>query len=253
MICTRFLSKTYRTRKGSTDALKDVSVAIPPGVTALIGSNGSGKSTLMRLLCTLEEPSRGSFTVAGDVIAGKARTSYRQRIGYVPQDVHFVSTMTCKDALSYAGWVAGLNRPQYLARVPEVLSLVELSGTENARVGALSGGQTRRIGIAAALMHSPDILFFDEPTAGLDPHARIEVRRIVERLGTEATVVLSTHLSDDIESLSQHVIALHAGRVAFEGTWDELKSAARQEMEGLTTDDLESALAFIAGSAQRRG
>ena len=162
------------------------------------------------------------------------------------RDVHFASTMTCRDALAYAGWVAGLDRQAYLRRIPEVLDLVELPEIENSRVSNLSGGQTRRVGIAAALIHSPDILFLDEPTAGLDPQARIEVRRLLKRLKDSATIILSTHLQDDLEHVADSVVALHNGRVAYEGAWDRLRDVSTENFSSVSTDNLERALAYVA-------
>lgn len=227
-------------------ALDNVSAQLPEGITTLIGANGSGKSTLIRVLCTLEAADGGSFSVDGERIEGKTRDAYRQRIGYVPQDVRFVSTMSCQDALAYAGWVAGMSRSEYRARIPEVLAEVGLPEVANARVGSLSGGQNRRIGIAAALMHRPDVIYFDEPTAGLDPQARFEVRNLIRSVGERATVVISTHLTDDVDSLADHVIALHTGRVAFEGSWQQLQQHAGPATH--SSDPLEEALAVIAKS-----
>ena len=246
MICTSSLSKTFRSRTGTTEAVKDVSVTFPPGLSVLIGANGSGKSTLIRLLCTIEKPTRGGFSIDGSEIAGRALANYRRRIGYVPQDVHFASTMTCRDALAYAGWVAGLDRRAYLRRIPEVLEMIELPEIENSRVGNLSGGQTRRVGIAASLIHSPDILFLDEPTAGLDPQARIEVRHLLNRLKDSATIILSTHLQDDLEHVADNVVALHNGRVAYEGEWSRLKAVSADDFSSVSTDPLERALAYVA-------
>lgn len=227
-------------------ALDNVSAQLPEGITTLIGANGSGKSTLIRVLCTLEAADGGSFSVDGERIEGKTRDAYRQRIGYVPQDVRFISTMSCSDALAYAGWVAGMSRSEYRARIPEVLAEVGLPEVANARVGSLSGGQNRRIGIAAALMHRPDVIYFDEPTAGLDPQARFEVRNLIRSVGERATVVISTHLTDDVDSLADHVIALHEGRVAFEGSWQQLQQHAGPATH--SSDPLEEALAVIAQS-----
>lgn len=246
MICTSSLSKTFRSRTGTTEAVKDVSVTFPPGLSVLIGANGSGKSTLIRLLCTIEKPTRGGFSIDGSEIAGRALANYRRRIGYVPQDVHFASTMTCRDALAYAGWVAGLDRRAYLRRIPEVLEMIELPEIENSRVGNLSGGQTRRVGIAASLIHSPDILFLDEPTAGLDPQARIEVRHLLNRLKDSATIILSTHLQDDLEHVADNVVALHNGRVAYKGEWSRLKAVSADDFSSVSTDPLERALAYVA-------
>ncbi|MDK6492475.1 ABC transporter ATP-binding protein [Corynebacterium coyleae] len=246
MIRTNSLSKTFKSRTGTTEAVKDVSVTFPPGLSVLIGGNGSGKSTLIRLLCTIEKPTRGGFSVDGTEIAGRALVNYRRRIGYVPQDVRFASTMTCRDALAYAGWVAGLDRRAYLRRIPEVLEMIELPEIENSRVSNLSGGQTRRVGIAASLIHSPDILFLDEPTAGLDPQARIEVRHLLNRLKDSATIILSTHLQDDLEHVADNVVALHNGRIAYEGEWNRLKAVSADSFSSVSTDPLERALAYVA-------
>ena len=249
MIELQTLSKTYRTRGRVVDALDNVSAHLPKSITALIGANGSGKSTLIRVLSTLETADSGSFAVDGERVEGRARAAYREQIGYVPQDVRFVSTMSCSDALAYAGWVAGMSRSEYRARIPEVLAEVGLPEAANTRVGSLSGGQNRRIGIAAALMHRPHILYFDEPTAGLDPQARFEVRNLIRSIGERATVVISTHLADDVNSLADHVLALNRGRVTYEGEWRQLRQAATSAGSSANSSDaLEAVLAYLSAS-----
>lgn len=246
MIETITLTKTYRSAGRHGKALSDVSVTLPHGVTALIGSNGSGKSTLLRILSTIERADQGSFKVNGQLIDRRTLAQYRAQIGYVPQDVRFVSRMKCKDVLEYAGWVAGMDQKACRERIPEVLKIFGLEDLENARVGEVSGGQNRRIGIAAALMHNPSIIFCDEPTAGLDPQARIEVRNSLKAAAKNATVVLSSHLAEDVSTLAQHIVALDHGRVTFEGTWWELLANASDGAVS-TGDELEMCLAYLAG------
>ncbi|MEX3517199.1 ATP-binding cassette domain-containing protein [Corynebacterium camporealensis] len=246
MLVTSRLTKDYRSGSRHKFALKNVSVSFPGGVTSLIGPNGSGKSTLMRVLTTVEKPTSGHFAVDGYAIERAVVSDYRMRIGYVPQEVRFVPRMRVREALEYAGWVAGMSRADYHARVAEVLSLVGLSDKEHHRVGSLSGGQTRRLGIAAALMHQPSIYFLDEPSAGLDPQARIDVRNIIKEIGASATVVVSSHFTDDVAGLSNHVVTLNQGRVSFEGTWEELHQATVASGAGANSvDPLEGALSYL--------
>lgn len=251
---TKGLSKVYKSLRGSVLALSDISLAIPPGITGLVGSNGSGKSTLIRLLTTLEQPTRGEICFHGLPLRNKQRRRYRQTIGYVPQDVRFVPTMNCREALLYVGWVAGLDAKTTRSRIPEVLALVGLANAEKQPTRALSGGQNRRLGVAAALIHDPKILLLDEPTAGLDPQARIQVRNIISTVGTKIPVVVSTHLSDDVTVLADHVIALHQGKVAFAGPWKKLDDLGRMwDMRNAMADPLERALAALTNNHDKEG
>lgn len=245
------LSKEYRGPKGKTHALRDVTVEIQPGITGLIGPNGSGKSTLMRLLTTIERPTSGELRLNGQPITGKALALYRLGIGYVPQDVRFVPSMSLTRSLEYAGWVAGLSRRDCLKRIPEVLQHVHLEHALHQPVSSLSGGQNRRLGIAAALLHEPQILFFDEPTAGLDPQSRLEVREILQGFGKEVTVVISSHLADDIARLSDHIIALDQGGLVFSGQWNDILEIAQSHGgENQSSDPLEVVLGYLAQSTQ---
>lgn len=249
MITTHQLSKTYRTHTGKVTALESVSVSIPRGITGIIGPNGSGKSTLLRLLTSVERPTTGTIELDGQPITGKFKRDYRRAIGYVPQDVTFVPSMTVTQALEYAGWVSGMTGKACRKRIPEALDMVELGEKARSKVGGLSGGQNRRLGIAAATIHAPDIVLFDEPTAGLDPQARVGIRNIIELLGHDSTVVVSSHLADDISRLSKQIVALRRGAVAFTGEWDELLHAAKNSEHAIdSSDPLEIVLGFVADS-----
>ncbi|HCJ69471.1 ATP-binding cassette domain-containing protein [Corynebacterium casei] len=243
------ITRIFSGVSGKKVALDQVYATFERGITTLIGANGSGKTTLLKILATIDSPTSGTLQHNGETIGFKSSEDYRDCIGYVPQDVRFVSGMKCDEALAYAAWVSGMSRSQAQPRIPEVLQLVGLSLKAKEKVGSLSGGQNRRLGIAAALIHRPDILFLDEPTAGLDPQSRLEIREILQALAQQATIVISTHLIDDVEGLSQKTLALHEGRAVFHGTWHELSAAAATDNSLNSSDKLENALAFVSQRA----
>lgn len=249
MLRAQRLTRYFSSIGGKKRALECVTAYFDTGITTLIGANGSGKTTLLKILATIDSPSSGTLEHDGSAVNFKLAEKYREHIGYVPQDVRFVSGMNCEEALIYSAWVSGMSRTNILPRISEVLDLVGLLSKRKERVGSLSGGQNRRLGIAAALIHDPDILFLDEPTAGLDPQSRLLIRKILHNLAPHATIVVSTHLIDDVESLSQNTLVLHEGWAAFHGTWDELLLSAQDFAESVglqSSDKLEIALAYVS-------
>ncbi|MDK8511126.1 ABC transporter ATP-binding protein [Corynebacterium bovis] len=149
---------------------------------------------------------------------------YRRSVGLVPQNVSFVPSMTCEETLEYIGWTYSMTRSAARARGRELLEAFELTAKAGQRTRALSGGQLRRLGIAAALMNRPALVFLDEPTVGLDPEVRVEVRKVIRAVSREASVVMSTHMVEDLRFIDGTVAVLAAGSLAYVGTWDDLSS-----------------------------
>ena len=215
-------------RYGRTHALREVDLALAPGVTGLLGPNGAGKTTLLRILATVLAPSDGRVRVL-DLDPGEPqqRTEVRRRLGYLPQELGFPSGFT---AFAFVDYLAVLKEwtdaEARHAEVRRVLELVDLAGLSAKKVKALSGGQRRRLALAQALLGSPALMLLDEPTTGLDPEQRASLRGVLAEAARTSTVLLSTHQTEDVAALCERVVVLDAGRVCFNGTVRELLQRA---------------------------
>ncbi|MFV2117801.1 ABC transporter ATP-binding protein [Streptomyces sp. Act-28] len=205
--------------------LRDVSWTVEPGVTGLLGPNGAGKTTLLSLMVTLAKPQQGRVLIGEhDVTRAAGRRLARRLLGFVPQRFSLANELTVSDTVSYAAWVNGLPRRECAEAAARAVDLVDLGALADRKVRTLSGGERQRVGIAAALAHDPRVLVLDEPTVGLDPGQRLRAREVIARLGEGRTVVLSTHLVEDISHLCKRVGVLAGGRIAFDGTFTELEA-----------------------------
>jgi ABC-2 type transport system ATP-binding protein len=191
------------------EALNVDSLRVSAGVTALIGPNGAGKSTLLRCVATVLEPTRGHVVWGDSLDLPEARL----RLGYLPQTVRFPPRFRVVDAVRYAGWCHGLPSAEAWAAAEEALEVVDLLDVRHRRVHRLSGGMRQRLGIAQAIVHRPTLLVLDEPSSGLDPGQRETFRSLLRRLGHGATVLVSTHLVDDVAAVADRVLFLNAGRI----------------------------------------
>ncbi len=205
-------------------ALAPTTLTIDTGITGLLGPNGAGKSTLLSLLATRRAPSSGRLSVLGhDVRASEGREHVRTRIGYLAQRYPLVGSMRVLDTLAYAAWAQGVERAQAYDAAVGVTELLELEALRSRRVSSLSGGQRQRVGLGAAMVHAPDLLLLDEPTAGLDPEARMAIRRTLKRVAATSSIVLSTHLVDDVLAICGSIVVLDRGGVLFQGPPTELE------------------------------
>ena len=211
------VSKLY----GGFVALQEVELELGRGVYGLLGPNGAGKSTLMRIMTDLLAPSRGRVLCNGrDIHAMGA--DYRDLLGYLPQDFGVYPNFTAEGFLCYIARLKGLGRAAARQKTAELLELVGLTDRRKRRLGGFSGGERQRVGIAQALLNEPQVLILDEPTAGLDPQERIRFRGLLNRLGKDRLVLLSTHIVSDVESAADQVILLRRGQVIGQGTPTEL-------------------------------
>lgn len=201
-------------------ALDTVTMHLPPGTTGLLGPNGAGKTTCMRILATLLDPTSGEGEVYG--IPLRDKLSVREILGYLPQSFGFYPQLSVRETLTYFSHLKGTDK----RRVDELLEVVGLDQAAKRKVHGLSGGMRQRLGIAVALLNDPRFLIVDEPTSGLDPEARIQFRRLLSTLPGERTVLLSTHIAEDVAQTAANVFVLVGGRVRFSGTPDELASVA---------------------------
>jgi ABC-2 type transport system ATP-binding protein len=211
---------------GGAVALDDVNIAIGTGLFGLLGSNGAGKSTLMRIICTLLVPTRGRVTVGGhDVVTH--RREVRRLFGYLPQKFGAWRLQTAREVLDTLAALSGLDdRRARGRRIDEVLEAVGLAQVGDRKVKQLSGGMTRRLGVAQALIHEPKVLIVDEPTVGLDPEERLRFRQLMSDLGRDRVIVLSTHIVADLGSGCRDIALLDRGKLAFRGAPAELVAMA---------------------------
>jgi ABC-type multidrug transport system ATPase subunit len=211
MLTIRELSKTYG---GSVQALKAISLDVPPGVFGLLGPNGAGKTTLMKILATLLEPDGGTAEMNGfDLISRKDKT--RRLLGYLPQDFGLYPTLTAEQMLDYFAKLKGVtDKTERRALIDALFDRVNLSSARKQRLGGFSGGMRQRLGIAQALIGQPQLIIVDEPTAGLDPEERIRFHNLLaETAGEDAVVILSTHIVADVSSLCSQMAVIRQGTI----------------------------------------
>ncbi|MEV6248414.1 ABC transporter ATP-binding protein [Streptomyces sp. NPDC051742] len=212
---------TVRHRR--TVALDGLDLTLGPGVHGLLGPNGAGKTSLIRVLATVAAPSSGRVELLGeDVASHRDRTGVRRRLGYLPQEFGYYPSFTVREFVAYVAWLKELPADRAPAAVERAVRRVGLGDRIDARMKTLSGGMVRRAGIAQAIVNEPDLLLLDEPTAGLDPEQRVDFRELLRELGGETTVVVSTHLVEDVAAACTDVALIEAGRLAFQGTTVEL-------------------------------
>jgi len=205
---------------GRKQALHKINLTINQGMFGLLGRNGAGKTTLMKTLATLHQKKSGSISVCGVPIENAKEI--RSMTGYLPQDFSMYPTMTVEESLDYLGILSGMDKELRHKRIGLLLKRVNLKEHKHKKVKALSGGMKRRLGIAQALLHDPEVLIVDEPTAGLDPEERIRFRNLLCEVAEERIVILSTHIVGDIEATCEDIAIMNNGRILWQGTVSEL-------------------------------
>ena len=224
---TQTLNKVYH---GGVYALNNVDLTIPPGMFGLLGPNGAGKTTLIRILAGIVRPTSGTIRIgAYDGDTERGRTAVKRMLGYLPQDFGVYPDLNAREFLDYIAILKGLrDRTLRHKRIEALLEIVSLTQVANRKLKTYSGGMKRRIGIAQALLNDPALLIVDEPTAGLDPEGRIRFRNLLSELGDNRTVLLSTHIVEDIAQTCQRLAVLKDGHLIFQGT----TVAAMREAQG---------------------
>lgn len=232
-------------RKLGRFSLGPIDLALPAaGVVGLVGANGAGKSTLMRLLATVDKPDAGEIVVGGTSVSGRAaRSRYRRRLGFVPQDAGMPQRACAADFLHHMAWLKEVPAHERVGQVDAALAAVDLSERRRDRIGTLSGGMQRRLGLAQALLGEPGLLLLDEPTVGLDPQQRIAFRDLVRRAGTKMPVVFATHLTEDVRVIASAIIVLDEGQILYDGEVAGLEGLGGEHDPG--DSDLERGLSAL--------
>jgi len=216
------LSKLY----GSQRAVDNISFDIPDGqVIGFLGPNGAGKSTTMKMIAGFIEPNAGSIEVCGIPVLEQAMLS-KQKIGYLPENNPLYYDMYVKEYLSFVANVHGIRSIDN--RVAEMIEMTGLDREQHKKIQHLSKGYKQRVGLAQAMIHDPEVLILDEPTSGLDPNQLEDIRSLIVNLGKEKTVILSTHIMQEVEAMCERVIILNKGKIAADNQVARLKSGNKK-------------------------
>jgi ABC-2 type transport system ATP-binding protein len=242
-----------RTFKGGIEAVRDIDLEVAAGeVFGFLGPNGAGKTTTVRMLCTLLPPTAGSATVAGLDVSRDA-AEIRRRIGVALQEIGLDPIQTGRELLELQCGLYGITGQRARARTDELLALVGLADAADRRTKTYSGGMKRRLDLASALVHEPDVLFLDEPTTGLDPASRRTIWEEVRRInGAGATIFLTTQYLEEADQLCDRLAIIDEGQIVAEGTPEELKATMGHDvvsvsLAGTDPSRLESVLRGLPG------
>lgn len=212
-------------RYGNQLALDDISFSVEKGqVLGFLGPNGAGKTTMMRIITGIIPASSGRVMVNGvDVLEDSLRV--RERIGYLPENNPLYTDMYVKEYLQFVAKLYNVKKPR--SRVDELVSLTGLDREQHKKIASLSKGFRQRVGLAQALIHDPDVLILDEPTGGLDPNQIVEIRNLIASAGKEKTVMLSTHIMQEVEAICDRIIIIKSGKIVADDT--------RENISGMTS------------------
>ncbi|KAA0217018.1 MAG: ABC transporter ATP-binding protein [Leptolyngbya sp. PLA3] len=215
------LSHVAKTFRGGVQALRGIEMRVWRGeVFGLLGPNGAGKSTLIKILMTVIRPSRCEGTILGRRVGDQ---SVLARVGYLPEHHRFPDYLTARQLLHYVGAMGKINRKERVQRIGKLLDMVDMTDWADKKLGSFSKGMRQRVGLAQALCNDPDLVLLDEPTDGVDPVGRRDIRKIVARLRDEGkTVFLNSHLLSELEMVCERVAILLRGEVRLQGTMSEL-------------------------------
>ncbi len=223
MIEVRDLTHYY----GPTPAVENVNFDVRRGeILGFLGPNGAGKTTTMRILTGFMPPTRGSVSLGGFDVVEKS-LEVRRRVGYLPESVPLHTEMTVTSYLKYMGTLRGMNGRRIRARTEDVIGLCHLEDYSKTLIGKLSKGFRQRVGIAQAILHEPEVLVLDEPTIGIDPIQVVETRSLIQDLGREQTVVLSSHILPEVSMICERVLIIHEGHIVAADTPNNLAQHLR--------------------------
>lgn len=238
MISVENVTKNF----GAIRAVNGVSFQIETGeVVGFLGPNGAGKSTTMRMITGFLPPTSGRVDIGGTDMA-KDPVAAKAKIGYLPESAALYTDMEVTDFLFFMGRMRGMTSAKLAERLKAVVRQCQLEGVLGRKIATLSKGYRQRVGLAQALLHDPDILILDEPTVGLDPNQIFEIRELIRDIGRHKTILLSTHILQEVSATCQRVIIINGGRIVAQGTPDSLTSGDLSQASYRTA---------IRGSAER--
>jgi ABC-2 type transport system ATP-binding protein len=223
-IIVSHITKLY----GQQKALNDVSFSIHSGeVVGFLGPNGAGKSTMMKILTCFTPPSSGDASVCGHDILEES-LEVRRKVGYLPENNPLYLDMYVRE---YLNFIAGIHHVvgNVDKRVKEMIEITGLQAEQKKKIGALSKGFRQRVGLAQVLLHDPEVLILDEPTSGLDPNQLLEIRNLIKEVGKEKTIMLSTHIMQEVEAVCDRAIIIHNGKIVADGKLAEISKGRRLE------------------------
>ena len=223
MIEVRDLTHYY----GPMPAVENVNFTVQRGeILGFLGPNGAGKTTTMRILTGFMPPTRGTVTLGGYDVVEKS-LEVRKRVGYLPESVPLHTEMTVTSYLKYMGTLRGMNGRRIRGRIDDVIDVCRLEDYSKTLIGKLSKGFRQRVGIAQAILHEPEVLVLDEPTIGIDPIQVVETRSLIQELGREQTVVLSSHILPEVSMICERVLIIHEGHIVAADTPNNLAQHLR--------------------------
>jgi ABC-2 type transport system ATP-binding protein len=234
---------------GKSKAVAGVDLRLGTGVFGLLGPNGAGKTSLLRMLATVLPPTSGEIRLLDrDPRGVTARREIRRRLGYLPQNLGYYPSFTVVEFIEYFALLKEMTSSAVPKAVATAVERVDLGAKAKAKLRTLSGGMLRRVGIAQAIVNDPDLLLLDEPTAGLDPEQRVQFRALLRSFGESATVIVSTHLVEDVGAACSEVALLSEGKIVFRGTPDEL--ITHGEEHGVGDAPLERGYSAVLSAAR---
>lgn len=231
-------------KRGKSELLSNINFEIDQRPTALLGPNGAGKTTLIKCLTGIMRPTKGYVT---------ASTEQKCGIGYLPQHFSFVSTLTVEEALTFLGILKGVKQSNLLEEINSVAQMTNLLDYLNVKVGALSGGTMRRMGVAQSLIGDSNLLLLDEPTAGLDIEERGNLISVLSRLQASRSVLVATHSVNDVEDLCERVLVMQRGRLIFDGSVEDVAELAEGRVIESSNRFQKKQRGIEAGTMNRRG
>ncbi|MCD4745780.1 MAG: ATP-binding cassette domain-containing protein [Bacteroidales bacterium] len=215
--------KNLTKRYGAQRAVDNISFRVKTGeVLGFLGPNGAGKTTTMKAITTFLTPNEGNITV-GNFSIYENPEEVKRHIGYLPENNPLYHDMPVIDYLVFVAELQSIEKTKIKDRILEMINLCGLEGEKHKKIGELSKGYQQRVGLAQALIHNPDVLIFDEPTAGLDPNQIVEIRELIKRIGKEKTVILSSHILAEVEATCDRILIINKGKIVADGTSEELR------------------------------